>query len=95
LRQVGQAQIASQADTPAVGRLDAGGDPQQRGLAAAVHAYHTHTLASIDAERDPLQQWPIGELLTDRFKRENVHSAYCTRSSSDPGWLRTGYWRVV
>ena len=44
------------ADAPRVGHVDAGEDPEQRALAAAVRPDHAEELARLDGERDVLQR---------------------------------------
>ncbi len=68
LRQVGQAHVAGAGDAALVGRLDAGGHPQQRALAAAVHAHDADALAGLDRQGHAIQQRAVGILFADSFE---------------------------
>jgi hypothetical protein len=61
------ARPASDRDVPGIGRLEPGGDTQQRRLAHAVRTDETHTIAVRQAKRDVAEDKALPEALRDRL----------------------------
>jgi hypothetical protein len=78
---------AGEDDAPAVGRLDAGDDAQERALAAAVDADHAEALAFVHAEGDIGEERALGILLADGLNGEEVHGSYYTMGGWGAGCL--------
>jgi hypothetical protein len=73
LRQMAHARPASQRDVAAVRALLACDDPEQRGLARAVHADEPDVLRLVDRERDAVEDHAPAVALTQVADVEDVH----------------------